>query len=409
MTHYDLIVCGAGPAGASAAAEAAGRGLRVALVEKAVLPRHKTCGGGVPVVAEEPLRALAPEAFVECDVRFFRTTWNFGDPWLGEMNPPGSDRELSIWMVQRAVFDHALVRLAAARGAEVRDGLAVRSVERIGDRVRISARPGRGDAGPEWTATTDHLIGADGANGVVSRAVELRADRALAVGIEVEVPHEWGTGHPELRPEVAHLEFGAVDHGYAWVFPKADHLNVGAGFFPTRPRAGRPDRLGDALKQVIHRYMDALEVRYRVDDLRYHAHPLPTWHRREPLATPDGRVLLAGDAAGLVNPFFGDGILNAVRSGTMAGACVAEGAATDYERRIHDRFGAGLRSAHTMARVFYRFPHTCYRHAVRSPGATRVAVRLLGGDLEFDRIAGRALRKLVGRGIRSALGLERSA
>jgi choline dehydrogenase-like flavoprotein len=85
MLDYDVIVCGAGPAGAAAAAEAAGCGLKVALLEKYPLPRHKTCGGGMPMVIEDFLRDLAPDAFVESKVRYMRHTWKFGDPYLASI------------------------------------------------------------------------------------------------------------------------------------------------------------------------------------------------------------------------------------------------------------------------------------------------------------------------------------
>src|SRR5687768_16290143 len=86
---YDLIVIGSGPAGSSAAGEAARRGLKVALLEKCRLPRHKTCGGGMPMTVGQELRYLAPSAFVESDVRYMRHTFNFADPVLGEVNPSG--------------------------------------------------------------------------------------------------------------------------------------------------------------------------------------------------------------------------------------------------------------------------------------------------------------------------------
>src|SRR5690242_15037781 len=118
IPHYDVIVVGAGPAGNSAAWELARAGMRVALLEKQMLPRHKTCGGGMPMAVEnvlqlDRLRDLAPDAFVEADTRFMRHTWNFGDPYMAPMNPGAGEEEqadsrLSLWMVRRSVFDNAL-------------------------------------------------------------------------------------------------------------------------------------------------------------------------------------------------------------------------------------------------------------------------------------------------------------
>ena len=232
MPDYDVIVVGAGPAGCTAAYDLARSGAKVALIEKQTLPRHKTCGGGMPMVVREvleldTLRDLAPDAFVESETQYMRHTWKFGMPVLASLNPDAADaRNLSLWMVRRSVFDNALAQRAAGAGAELRDGLAVKSVvvEPNGT-VRVTAQGSHG----AWEATAGTVIGADGANGIVARSVGLRRERALAIAIEAEVPHRWGDGHPELRTDVCHLEYGAVERGYAWVFPKGDHLNVGVG------------------------------------------------------------------------------------------------------------------------------------------------------------------------------------
>src|SRR5262249_40261528 len=177
MRHYDVIIVGAGPAGNAAAFALARRGVKVALIEKQTLPRHKTCGGGMPMVVGEmlaldALRDLAPDAFVEADTKFMRHSWDFADPHLAPMNlGEEGERVLSLWMVQRAIFDNALAQRAARAGAELRDGLPVRAVhvERTGPVcVRAEGRDGT------WEATADTLIGADGANGIVARSVGLR-------------------------------------------------------------------------------------------------------------------------------------------------------------------------------------------------------------------------------------------
>jgi geranylgeranyl reductase family protein len=398
MPHFDVIVVGAGPAGNAAAYDLARGGAKVALIEKQRLPRHKTCGGGMPMVIEqvlnlEELRDLAPEAFVEADTRFMRHTWKFDDPVLASMNPdPEDPSRLSLWMVRRSVFDNALAQRAAMAGAELRDSLTVKSIaiDTPGG-VRVNAE---GEGG-SWEATADTVIGADGANGIVARSAGLRNERTLAIAIEAEVPHEWGTGHEDLRPEVVHLEYGAVERGYAWVFPKGDHLNVGAGVFRPRGIGGRGDNTVRAeLRKAIMDYLDLLGVPKRESDLVFHAHPLPIWNGLDRLQTPDNRILLAGDSAGLINPFFGDGILHALKSGQIAAACILQNTKAEYTRRIASEFQANFDAALKLAKFFYQWPKFCYRYGVRRPGATRTATRLLCGDAMFNDIAGRVLRRL---------------
>lgn len=409
MNHYDVIVVGAGPAGNAAAFELARGGARVALLEKQTLPRHKTCGGGMPMVVGETLRFaelrdLAPDAFVEADTRIMRHTWNFGDPVLAPMNPDTNNgRPLSLWMVRRSVFDNALAQRAARAGAELRDGLPVRSLEseRKGP-VRVRAEDRNGGV---WEATAETVIGADGANGIIAKTVGLRKERMLAIAIEAEVPHTWGDGHPDLRPDICHLEYGAVKYGYAWVFPKADHLNVGAGVFRPRRSDGRGDNtVRDLLHRAILDYLAALGVPRRHEELTYHAHPLPIWNGMDTIQTKDGRVLLAGDAAGLINPIFGDGILHALKSGQIAARCILEGNPKGYQRALSTEFRANFDAALKLAKFFYQWSGFCYKYGVKRPGATHTAVRLLSGEALFTDVSRRVMRR-----IREGLKSERAA
>jgi geranylgeranyl reductase family protein len=388
---YDLIVCGAGPAGSSAAAAAARAGMKVALLEKQRFPRHKPCGGGVPRVLGTALRDLVPEAVIECDVRHMRHTYRFGDPCSAPINPPGAEPELSLWMVQRTVFDTALARRAAEAGADLREAAAVRSVEVGSDGVTVRA----GDRAGEVVIQGRHLLGADGAAGITAKAAKLRPERALAVAIEAEVPHRWGDGHEELRPDVVHLEYGAVHGGYAWVFPKADHLNVGAGvFWPRRADRQNQGALRGELERAIFSYLDMLEVPFDRERVRFSAHPVPVWTGRHPLQTRDGRILLAGDAASLINPLFGDGILHAVRSGLIAAECLAEEDPLGYTRRLHAELAGNFDSARELARFFYSCIGLAYTQVIKRPLATRAAARLLCGQTLFESVAGSLMGRL---------------
>ena len=380
MTNqYDVIVCGAGPAGACAAYESALAGRKTLIIERRTLPRYKTCGGGVPLTVGNDLPNLVPEAFVEATVTHLRHTWDFGDAHLASLNPDPAEPPMSLWMVQRSVFDNALTERAARAGAEVRDGLTVRSVEPDGPTgVRVTTADGD-------TSAASHVVGADGANGVVARMADLRKDRLLAIALEAEIPHEWGRGHESLRPEVAHLEYG-VKQGYAWVFPKAGHLSVGAGMFGRKSAEGKGEASKDDLARWILGYLEALGVPKRREEIEFHGHPLPIWGGSEPVMAWGGRVLLAGDAAGLVNPLFGDGISYACRSGALAGQAIAAGRAAEWTETLRQEFGASHDAALTIAKFFYQFPRVCYQMGVKHPRGTRVAARLIGGDLSFDSV-----------------------
>lgn len=239
----------------------------------------------------------------------------------------------------------------------------------------------------------------------MARSVGLRRQRALAIAIEAEVPHRWGEGHPDLQPEVCHLEYGAVRRGYAWVFPKGDHLNVGAGVFRPRNAEGRGDNtVREELHRAMHAYLEMLGIPKSPGELTYHAHPLPIWNGMDTIQTRDNRVLLVGDAAGLINPFFGDGILHALKSGQIAANCILEGNTAGYTRAISAEFRQNFDAALKLAKFFYQWPAFCYRHGVHRPNATRTAARLLCGEVLFNDMTARVLRRL-----REAMKTDRSA
>ncbi|TAO06631.1 MAG: geranylgeranyl reductase family protein [Phormidium sp. SL48-SHIP] len=399
---YDVIVCGGGPSGATAAIEAAEAGLRVALLEKQRYPRHKPCGGGMPMRVGTWLPGGIPEGVVETSVRYLYHTWKFQEGHLGAVGPsepsdPSSASSLALWMVQRPEFDNALVMQAQQAGAVVKDGLVVRSLTRDADGVTVKAS-GLGDGRRiTWSARSPHVIGADGANGVVAKAVKLRSRRRLAFALETELPHHWESGHPYLRPDVAHLEYGAVRRGYGWIFPKAESLNIGAGvFYPHRGQQGNFRSLREELEQVIEGYYRQFDLNPSRERFPLYAHPLPLWQGREPRQTPGGQVLLVGDAAGLVNPFFGDGILHGIKSGAIAAGAIASQQAHDYSRILHQEVALNFDAARLLAGFFYRFPHWCFTHVVQRPDGTEVAARLLAGDLTFSRVSGR-FAQYVGR------------
>ncbi|MFO0104897.1 MAG: hypothetical protein ACK516_06400, partial [Cyanobium sp.] len=144
----------------------------------------------------------------------------------------------------------------------------------------------------------------------------------------------------------------------------------------------------------------------RLQGLRSYAHPLPFWDGPEPLNTADGRVLLVGDAAGLINPLFGDGLFHAIRSGRLAAEAVLEGRPHSHTARIHSLLADDFEAARRLTRVFYGLPWLSFRYAICQPRATPLAVRLLGGELSFQGLGRRALRRIAG-GLLGDLGLRR--
>lgn len=282
MESFDAIVVGAGPAGSSAAHRLASAGASVLLLDRARFPRDKPCGGGLTGRAVRQLPCPV-DPVVEDEVTRVRLRARYRGGY-----ERASERPL-VLLTQRARLDAFLAERAAEAGADFRDGMRVDAVE--GTTVRMNGAR---------AAAAAVVIGADGANGVVARSLGLARGIRHGVALEGNAPFD-----PQYRGTML-LEFGVVPGGYGWLFPKAEHLNVGVGGW-----AGQGPRLRDHLRRLCEVYGVRAD---RLRDVR--GHRLPTRGPNTVLAR--GRAAVIGDAAGLVDPFSGDGIYEALLSARIA-------------------------------------------------------------------------------------------
>jgi geranylgeranyl reductase family protein len=286
---FDVIVVGAGPAGATLAYELTKKGIKVLVLEKERLPRYKCCAGGVTAKAAKLLDFDISEV-VEDIIYEVNFTFNLGRPYLGQHSQP------LMYTVMRDAFDHFLVRKAQQLGAALIDGQKVTE-------IRINA---------EWVeiSTADSIfrsrlvVGADGAYSVVGRELGMKRNIEYITGIESEVvvPEE------ELAKwrSRAQMDFGCIPGGYAWVFPKRNHLSIGAGCLASR--AGN-------LERYHQKFLNSLSIgSYTI--ARSGRHLMPTCTRGS-LVLQD-KALLLGDVAGLVDSLTGEGIYNAIQSAQLA-------------------------------------------------------------------------------------------
>lgn len=376
MADFDTIVVGAGPAGATAAYWLGQAGQRVLVLERARLPRYKACGGGVPKAA---LRYL-PFDFspvVECEISRVRFRYTDGR----EVAAGLPDRP--VVMVMRASFDSHILRHAHV---EIRDGSPVVELKQDESGVEVATRSGE-------TFRADHLIGADGASSRVARRVGLRKKRRMGVTIELEVPQN-GCISPEFQ-ETALFLFGMPYQGYQWVFPKAKHLSVGTGAFFNPAHS-----LSKALMHEMRKLgIDTAHIPAR-------GHPLPVYTRHEPLQR--GRVLLVGDAAGLVDPLLGEGIRHAIHSGKLAAEAILSRTVESYSARVHREIGDNLLWGLLLARLFYRHQWGSFELGVRNPLFLQAFLKLFAGQTTYRTIFANLVPYVV-RGLRQRLPVRRIA
>ncbi len=213
---WDVVVVGAGPAGASAAYAAAVAGRRVLLLEKAELPRYKTCGGGIigpsrdalPPGFELPLKDRVHAVTFSSNGRFARTR---------------RSRQMLFGLINRPEFDMRLVEHAQKAGAELRTGAAVQRVEQHGSAVPDRRTVALVLQGGE-TVLARAVVGADGSAGRIGAHVGVKLDQ-VDLGLEAEIPVP-ETVAEDWKGRVL-IDWGPMPGSYGWVFPKDDTLTVG--------------------------------------------------------------------------------------------------------------------------------------------------------------------------------------
>jgi len=371
---HDLVILGGGPAGSAAATTAARLGLRVLLIDKARFPRDKLCGGLFTGRARGEYRRifgrdLAPELFEERRaISFF-----LGERPMGRMEnvPP-------MYLTRRRDLDAHLLDLAGAAGAELRTGCRVAEIDLGANRLTL-------EDGTQVGYRV--LIGADGVTSAVARALFGRAFDPATIGfaLEKEMP-------PEPDPVIARtvrVDFGAADWGYGWSFPKRGSTTVGVGGLQRR----NPD-----MTARMHAYAALLD-QGDASGMKGHFLPFGAYRRRP----GKDNVLLAGDAAGFVDPITGEGIAHALGSGRLA----AEAAARAIWERRQDETASLYRAATVEIRI--ALASACLLRPIvfseaMAPlftrafgGSTRVKqayMRMLAGETGYPALVGLVARRL---------------
>ena len=389
MPDYDVVVVGGGPAGSTTARGLAGGGARVCLVDKARFPRPKPCGGAL---SPRALSCLPPgvDKVVRTRIRRAVFTYQSGKPFEVVSRVPMG------YMICREEFDTWLKAHAEETGVTIREGVAVRGIETTASRYIVRA-------GAE-AISARMLIGADGATSVVASQCFPGRPAARYLALEAEVPQD---GHD--LGETVRVDVGAYPGGYAWAFPKGDRVNMGAMVESSR---GRDLRAALAAFVAGQRTLPSPTSA----DLRGALVAAPG---SAPVPCARSGVLLVGDAAHLADPFLGEGIYYAVRSGMLAAEAVlgqSDGvsSAARYSAQIASQIWPDLIAASRVAYLFHRMPRWWHHLLSRMPGALSGVVEVLAGEQTYAGLLRQIVERVeaqAGRWVRRRLGVrpERSA
>jgi geranylgeranyl reductase family protein len=374
LKKYDVIVVGAGPAGSTAARQCAINNLSTLLLEKEKFPRFKPCAGGVTRAALNELDFEVPKNIIERRCSGLKAGFN-------EHQNQVDFRSTVAYMVKRDKFDQKLADMAAEAGAELHDSEACRNITCGRNNVIVQTNR------DEYQGNI--VIGADGFFSNVLKKVRGGFDKE-------EIRYCIVTDIPLSEPEVSdrfgdfvELQFGFVDFGYAWMFPKRDCISAGIG-----------GMLHHA-KVLKHRFKEMLEMWNLRTDLKTKGCFLPVSRFKHDVCAD--RIMLTGDAAGFVDSFSGEGIRFAIISGKIAAEtsllCHKKGSFTKdslkyYQDKCFETFGSRLKQSSKLTDNLFKYPGALLGEAIDSEDILMGFLKTLTGEMDLIDVI-RPLRKKI--------------
>jgi geranylgeranyl reductase family protein len=424
----DIIIVGAGPAGCAAAYDLARAGKRVLLLDKRSFPRPKACACGLTRKTLAALR-YPVDAVVERVCHEIVLQQNAPERKHREVRV--KTRQPICAMAVRENFDNYCLQQTLASAANG-GSIMLRKIETIAalgefaTHIELRLETAEG----QETISAPVLIGADGSNGQIRRLTELTSaaanetptasaeatTRQDGFALEASIPYSAlpATLPQGDRPHDLVFDFAPLAGGYGWLFPKGDHINIGIGAFaPAAPGEGnKPARLKAVTRLLLAEY-----VHHKLGLELSALDPATCRVTGQHLGMggqaykPSGRVLLVGDAAGLVDPLTGEGIHSAIVSGQAAAAAILE-ACTENARAENARAATvgsaaiaaayarmlsplldTLAFSHRAARAFYAAPERGFR-VMRTPILRGLVLKTYADGLPHTKLLG-ALARLV--------------
>ena len=374
MTITPVLVVGAGPAGATAARTLAAAGLPVCLLDRSSFPRNKPCGGGIStrVLTRFPYLESALPRITTHTVSRLHLEGPDGHSTIIESDGPAA------LMIRRVEYDALLVSLAVEAGATLVPGVDIVQARQDAERVELVARDGRRFEGAI-------VVAADGVNSVIARRLGLNPGwpaSSVAIDMMEETPRAalrdvdpstlWvaygydarkshGSSSKAHSSESSHSRLATsakrAPEGYAYIFPKRDHVNIGIGYVLSHYRQAIDAAPYELQRGFISRLRDRGVV--VGDSVKQNFTPFLIPVGGPLRETGRGRVLLAGDAGGFVNAFTAEGIYYGMVSGDLAARAILEtrhgirNLARRYRRACDYEIGPELRDSVRIQRYLF--------------------------------------------------------
>lgn len=332
MNHYDVAIIGSGPSGAMAAYHLAKKGISTVIIEKETLPRYKTCGGGLVYRGRRKLpfdiSAVIEREFYQIKVYL-----------KGEQKVLTTERGVPvISMVMRDKFDNFLIEKAKELGVEIKQGHKLTDIT-FGEIPTLHTTQG------DIKATL--IIAADGVLSPTAKLAGWKETRNLIPALEYEVevnPEDFERLSKEVR-----FDMDSVPYGYAWSFPKKNHLSLGIA----STRRKRID-----LKIYYKKYLEKLGIKEIISE-KAHGFQIPISPRTDGFYRKN--IFLIGDTAGFADSVTAEGISNALWSGELVAEAIIEAdlnpekAGALYQQKLEKELLPEINTSQTAAKWFYGY------------------------------------------------------
>lgn len=353
---FDIIIIGGGPSGATCALYAQQLGLRVLLVDKKKFPRDKICGDAISGKSVTYLRELGLVAELESQPQVRANGVTFSSPngaiATVPFTPPNAERESYGYVCRREIFDNVLFQ-AAKKHVDTIETFTVEDL--FVEEGQVCGVLGSNGTTSSKTISAKAIIGADGYNSVIPRKL----------GFYEHDPKHWVVATRAYYRGVKDVTDAIEIHfvkdilpGYFWIFPLEDGLvNVGIGMLHSELKR---QKISLRKAHIAATESDFFRARFKEAEL---INGISGWNL--PLGSKkrkvhgDGFVLL-GDAAGLIDPFSGEGIGNGMCSGKIAAEVLAKVSQGDdfstdilqeYEKRLWERLGDELHTSYMLQKI----------------------------------------------------------
>jgi len=355
---YDVIIAGGGPSGSYLGYILSKAGLKIAILEKEKFPRDKPCGGGI---SPKALKLLPFDLSPVVEQKISKGILSFGN----EKIIVRDKYEYFGIVINRSDFDSFLMDQAIRAGSDFYDNHHVSGMENGKDRIIIKT------SGNDFQSKV--LVGADGANSTIRRTIFPEHKIFSVPSLMAKIPLSHAA--MDIYNGAILFDFGIIDHGYGWIFPLKNEVNI--GIYSPYPKK----KLSTYLEKLIDLYPGLKNENLKVEAARIPLENLRKNYQKN-------KVFLVGDAAGLCESFFGEGIYNSLKSAEIASKHIQRNFNktvfdNSYSREIRNTFSSELYFSRVLAKIFYYNLKKSYHFIVRNDYISDLFARTLAGKLSY--------------------------